>query len=133
MRLITFTLFITCCESLSYLYNTSNRQKVLYAGDPDLPQHMRGYFVSELGPNFVTIRLTIMMIIVSLICVLGFMVVYGVNKFMSTPRRNREKFSVFIGRSYGWDRRGRSRVCIEENGCSGGTIDSSQPVFPRDK
>jgi hypothetical protein len=133
MHYTAIWILLVRCGALSYQPRPLGFDTADYPPHSDLPQYMRGYFSNELGPNYVAIRLTIVFMIFSCIAFLGFMIIYGVGKFMSAPRRGRDKFATYVQQSYTWTQRGRAKECIHENGCSGGTIDSSKSNDTEDK
>ena len=133
MNFATFALIMVRSHALSYHSTPSKHYANVSPGDSNMPQYMRGYFSNELGPNYEAIRLTVLCLILLCMASLGFMIVYGVSKFMSAPRRSRDKFAFYVEKSYMWTQRGRSKRCIKENGCSGGTTDGSKAGNPGDR
>jgi len=127
MHLIRVAAFPICVNALEYASQTKVDYDTLREYDHALPQYMRGYFAHELGPNYMTVRITILVIILSCIFAIGALVFYSVNKYVSSPRRNRQKISLYLQDSNAWGLQGRAKKCIRENGCSGGTVDSCRP------
>jgi len=69
------------------------------------------------------IRISILAILFMSIVVLGFLVVYGVSKWVSPSIfGDKRKLRHMVIDSLRGKRRGRNQICVIENGCSGGTM-----------
>jgi hypothetical protein len=69
------------------------------------------------------VRISILAILFMSIVVLGYLVVFGVSKWMSPSIfEDKRKLRYMVIDSLRGKMRGRNQICVTENGCSGGTM-----------
>ncbi len=123
---VWFSVFNSVTDALDRLHEINDTPDMLrYRLSPGIVDEMilRNHSNTAREGLDTYIRISILAILFISIVVLGYLVVYGVSKWMSPSIfGDKRKLRYMVIDSLRGKRRGRNQICLIENGCSGGTM-----------